>query len=117
MNTKVLLVEDDPLTIEFMRIFLSGEGFTVFSTTTIKEARQVMSTERPQIVISDMGLPDGSGIDFVRQLKSEVPETKIFGVTGSDKTQLSERGLEDGILDEVFTKPLEFSQLLVALKK
>ena len=63
MNT-ILLLEDDQNLNRGISLKLSREGYNVLSAFTVTEARQFFDSRHPDLIISDITLPDGSGLDF-----------------------------------------------------
>ena len=91
-------------------------GFTVFEAATGNEALQVVSQVKPQLVLLDVKLPDISGHEVCRRLKSEDPTIPILQisaslVSGPDKV----RGLESGA-DAYLVKPVEPEELIATIK-
>lgn len=74
MNT-VLVVEDDHAIRHFVRHSLESDGLRVVEAGNLAEAREQLRAERPELLILDLGLPDGDGIDLIRELRqwSEMP--------------------------------------------
>ena len=65
-----LLVEDEAEIRRFVRTALEAEGWSVRESVTMKEGVTDAGTEKPDLVILDLGLPDGDGVDFIRQVRS-----------------------------------------------
>ena len=113
--TRILLVDDHPDTLRILCRLLKRANCTVFAARTVRDALALAPEARPELVISDVGLPDGSGLEIMRQLKAQ------NGVRG---IALSGYGTEDDIrqcreagFDEHFTKPVDFPALLTAVRR
>ena len=65
-----LVLEDEQEIRRFVRLSLEAEGWQVFEAGTVKQGLIEAGTRRPDLVIADLGLPDGDGIDFIRQLRT-----------------------------------------------
>jgi len=115
MLTTVLLLDDDCLSLEFMKIYLEGEGFDVCTATTCAEAREVFGQRKPQVVVSDVELQDGSGIDFASYAKC-FGNVKVILASGYSAEYLSRNGLNVDTLDGILTKPLDLANLKAAVQ-
>ena len=109
------MVEDDPDTLRVMGRLLGGRGHCVTPASDVASARQAAEAGEFDLVISDLGLPDGSGIDLMKSL------TAIRPVPG---IALSGHGMDDDIgrsRDAGFTahltKPVEFPELEAAIAR
>jgi CheY-like chemotaxis protein len=82
---RVLLVEDNDDGREFLRLILESHGHAVESVGTLREGLLRLTSDNDQpieVLISDIGLPDGSGWDLVRQARARFPRMRIGVVTG-----------------------------------
>jgi two-component system response regulator FlrC len=77
----ILIIDDDPGFRGLMETILRGEGYTVQTAGSVAEARDYGSRCSYHLVISDLKLPDGSGLDVLRHWKQEMPETPVIMVT------------------------------------
>jgi two-component system KDP operon response regulator KdpE len=105
-----LVLEDEREIRQFVRLSLEGEGWQVFEAGTVKQGLIEAGTRRPDLVIADLGLPDGDGVDFIRQLRtwSGVPVIVL-----SARTQESEKvAALDAGADDFITKPFGTAELL-----
>jgi len=112
MNDKptALLVEDEPQIRRFVRAALEQEGWQVHEATSIERGLIDAGTRRPDLVVLDLGLPDGDGIDFIVDVRkwSAVPIIVL-----SARTMESEkiRALDAGA-DDYLSKPFGTGELL-----
>jgi two-component system KDP operon response regulator KdpE len=105
-----LVLEDEREIRQFVRGALEAEGWTVFEATTVKQGLVEAGTRRPDLVIADLGLPDGDGMDFIRGLRawSNVPIIVLSARTReTDKIAALDAGADDFI-----TKPFGVGELL-----
>ncbi len=99
---KVLVVEDHPIVVSGCRALFADEpDVDMVHAGTIAKARELHETEKPDIVVVDISLPDGSGLDFARELLAVEPNTKIVVFTMSDAPVLAVKVLESGALGYV----------------
>ena len=68
----VLLVEDEPQIQRFVRTALEEEGWQVFGSETMKRGLIDAGTRKPDLIILDLGLPDGDGVDFIFDVRDVV---------------------------------------------
>jgi two-component system, OmpR family, KDP operon response regulator KdpE len=107
---RILVVEDDPLILRFVRQALEEEGHQVFDTDTLKRGLIDAGTRRPDLLILDLGLPDGDGVDLLRDLRgwSSLPVIVLSARgTESDKIEALDAGADDYLV-----KPFSVGELL-----
>jgi two-component system KDP operon response regulator KdpE len=109
-----LLIEDEPQIRRFVRTALEGEGWQIFESETMQRGLIDAGTRKPDLVILDLGLPDGDGVDFIADVRrwSSVPIIVLSArVNESDKI----RGLDAGA-DDYLTKPFGVGELLARVR-
>jgi len=111
---RVLVVDDERPIRRFLRVALSTEGYEVGEAGTAAEAIERAVSERPDVVILDLGLPDGDGLDVLRKLRewSSVPVI-ILSVRGQEADKIA--ALDSGA-DDYLTKPFGSGELLARLR-
>ncbi len=105
-----LVLEDEREIRHFVRTSLVAEGWQVFEAETVQQGLVEAGTRRPDLVIADLGLPDGDGVDFIRALRgwSAVPIIVLSARTQeTDKVAALDAGADDYI-----TKPFGTAELL-----
>ena len=70
LPTHILIVEDEADIRRFVRLTLETEGHTVHEATTLQRGLIEAGTRRPDLVVLDLGLPDGDGVDLIRDLRT-----------------------------------------------
>jgi two-component system, OmpR family, KDP operon response regulator KdpE len=110
----VLLVEDDRHIRRFLRTSLETEGWRVFEAETLREGLVDAATRKPDLVIADLGLPDGDGVDLIRQVRtwSRVPVIVLSARSDEDDKV---RALDAGA-DDYIEKPFGVSELLARVR-
>ena len=108
--TKVLVVDDDPDLQEILGICLRQWGFEVASAANGKEGARLAESYHPDIVLSDVMMPDTSGIDLLKSLLSKDPGRPVILMTGYSTSNMVAAALKDGALD-LLTKPLDYRKL------
>ncbi len=116
MSHRVLVVEDDLDIQGYCKIMLESEGFTVDACDTVAEARRLFAANRPDLVVLDIGLPDGTGTDLMKEWHGfPGPKIPILFLTGRGdlKTRLDcfRQGAQDYVL-----KPFAEEELLARVK-
>jgi two-component system response regulator RegX3 len=110
----VLIVEDEPSYVDALSVGLVGEGFVVAAASTIADARAQFATVKPDILLLDVMLPDGSGIDFCRELRATSAVPIIMVTARSEEVDVI-LGLEFGASDYV-TKPYRLRELIARIR-
>jgi two-component system KDP operon response regulator KdpE len=109
-----LLVEDEPQIRRFVRTALEAEGWTVHETETLKQGLIDAGTRKPDLLILDLGLPDGNGVTLIRELRgwSSLPVIVLSARMGeSDKIEALDAGADDYL-----TKPFGVGELLARVR-
>lgn len=89
LGLTILVVEDSRFTCEAMRLLCLRSGARIRRADCLKSARRHLQVYRPSVVIIDVGLPDGSGLDLIAELAEATPRVAaILGMSGDD-------GIED----------------------
>ena len=115
-NIKILLIEDDDGSREALLILLTVSGFVMKGCSRGKEALELLSGERFDIVISDLLLPDMNGIDILTQVKLDSPRTEVILVTGHASAETAVQAMKKGAYDYI-TKPLNIDELRIIIDK
>lgn len=105
----VLVVDDHADTARIMRRLLEKSGYRVTTAGSVGEAMSACTAARFDLLISDVGLPDGSGYDLIRQVRSG-HGTRGIAVSGFGSDADLESSREAGF-DAHITKPVDFEQL------
>jgi two-component system KDP operon response regulator KdpE len=109
-----ILIEDERQIRRFVRTALESEGWQVVEAETLKQGLIDAGTRKPDVVVLDLGLPDGNGIDFIRDFRgwSSVPVIVLSARTGeTDKIAALDAGADDYL-----TKPFGVGELLARVR-
>lgn len=111
---KILVVDDEPQIHTFIRISLAAEGFEYLGAESIAAAKRLIEQNSPHLLILDLGLPDGDGMDLVNFVRS-TSNTPILILTARDEEDEKIRLLEAGANDYL-SKPFGIRELIVRVK-
>ena len=110
----IVVIEDEPTIRRFVRMSLEVEGYRVFEAESVQRALIEAGTRQPDVVVIDLGLPDGDGVEFIRDLRtwSEVPVIVLSArTTEADKVEALDAGADDYL-----TKPFGAAELLARVR-
>jgi len=107
---KLLLVEDNIRLAEDMLNFLTNNGFVVAHTATLQEGFEKINVYKYDLIIVDLGLPDGNGLELIKKIKAKELDTAILIVTAKNAIEDKVEGLDLGA-DDYITKPFHKSEL------
>ncbi len=111
MNRNVLVVDDDTALREMMALTLKKEGYEVLTAGSAGEARSVLSRSAFDLVVSDIYLGDGTGIELLEDIKSAGADTAIILVTAQGTIETAAAAREAGVFDYL-AKPFQVEQLV-----
>lgn len=114
-DAKLLAIDDDPDILKVLRANLELHGFSVTTAGTLAEARSLLAEGLPDLVLLDLNLPDGDGLQFCCSIKGQHPHLPVIMLTARDKVSDRVIGLELGA-DDYMGKPFETSELLARIR-
>ncbi|HWE97129.1 MAG TPA: ATP-binding protein [Tepidisphaeraceae bacterium] len=114
-HLRILLVEDHPDTREVLARLLRASSFAVKTAASVEAALQLAAMEAFDIVVSDLGLPDGTGYDLMKQIRDR-HGIKGIALSGYGMEEDLRRSREAGFLDHI-VKPVNVSQLVAVLQR
>ena len=111
---RVLVVEDEAHIRRFVRLALQAEGHEVFEADTLQRGLIDAATRRPDLVVLDLGLPDGDGVDLIRDLRgwSAMPVI-VLSARGSERDKIA--ALDAGA-DDYLVKPFGAGELMARVR-
>jgi two-component system KDP operon response regulator KdpE len=114
IQTAVLLVEDEPEMRRFLRAALGGRGYRLLEATTLAEATMLATSHQPDLVLLDLGLPDGDGLVFLRELRGW-SQTPVIVLSARGREDDKVNALDAGA-DDYLTKPFGTGELLARMR-
>jgi two-component system KDP operon response regulator KdpE len=118
INHKILIVDDDKDLLLALKVRLSSRGFKILSADDAHTAIRMVTQNRPDLILLDLGLPDSNGfvvMDFIKELTSTA-RIPIIVVSARPSTVYREPALMAGAKD-YFQKPFENDDLIKAIQK
>jgi signal transduction histidine kinase len=112
----ILVVDDEEDIREVLDIALTDIGYTVFLAENGEKAMDIFTSERPDIVITDIKMPVMDGIELLRRIKRENTETEVLMITGHGDMDLTISSLKNEAMDFI-TKPVNVDILEIAVEK
>jgi DNA-binding NtrC family response regulator len=117
MSRNKVLVVDDESGVRFgIRDFLEQHGYELEEAESCRDAQHIFRTSRPDIVIADYMLPDGTALDLLPRLKEIDAQIPLLVLTAHGSIDLAVRAIKEGA-EQFLTKPLELPTLLVILQR
>ena len=114
----VLVVDDERLIADTITAILMEHGFVAFKAYSGEEALRVAATLRPDIVVSDVLMPQMSGVQMAVQIKRSLPATRIVLLSGQAATaELMRQAAAEGYNFELLAKPIHPEELVAKLKQ
>ncbi len=104
-----LAVDDDPNFLNALAELIEGQGFTAKTATNLRDARDQLLHSRPDVALIDLRLPDGSGMELLRELE-KLGDTQVIVITGHADVDSAVEALRVGASDYL-TKPLDIARL------
>ena len=113
-RTLVLVVEDEPQMRRFIRATLTSHGYRLIEASTSAEALTLATTHNPEIVLLDLGLPDGDGIEITKRIR-EWSRMPIIVISARGREDDKVTTLDAGA-DDYLTKPFGVNELLARMR-
>lgn len=107
---RILVVDDEPAMREVLLVRIEQWGFTVSAASCVRQARDLVASLDPHVLISDLVLPDATGMDLLRSLQDEPSERTVFMITAYGTIESAVEAIKLGAT-EFLTKPLDYVDL------
>ena len=111
----LLIVDDDPEALEWLTELAKGEGFTVAAADSLRAARIHMSRLQPDVLLTDLQLPDGQGTELVNDIEKDA-STELVLITGHATVESAVAALRAGAADYL-VKPVDVERLRAILRR
>ena len=113
---KLLVVDDEPGVLYSFRRVFGSEEVEVSTASTVREGVRQFVEFRPDVVVLDLQLPDGSGMDVFEEIHRAAPKLPVIFITAHGTTQTAIEAMKRGAFDYL-VKPLDFEQLRALLHR
>lgn len=110
----ILIVEDESDIRRFLRTTLQSHGFATAEAGSVREALQQATARRPDVVLLDLGLPDGDGLDLIRELRGWT-QTPVIVLSAREREADKITALDLGA-DDYLTKPFAAGELIARVR-
>ncbi len=113
---KILVIDDEQSILETLQMFLEEKGLTVFTADTGKKGLSLFESERPQVVILDIRLPDSNGLDILKTMMTYRLPSKVIMITAFQDMETTIQAMKRGAFDYIH-KPLDINQVEKAVDR
>ncbi|MFP5385514.1 MAG: response regulator transcription factor [Bacteriovoracia bacterium] len=113
---RILIVEDDPQITKILKLNLKIGGYETEATTLMKDAWNKITTEHFDLILMDIGLPDGSGLDLCEKVRESGNDVPIVFLSARTDESTVVRGIKNGA-DDYLRKPFGIEELKVRINK
>src|SRR4051794_6462871 len=101
MNGKVLLIDDEEKLRSLLGRLLKLEGYAISEVSNLKAAYKAIDAEEPDVILCDVILPDGSGVDFIAKIKQQHPQIEIILLTAYGNIPDGIQAMKNGAFDYI----------------
>ena len=112
----LLIVDDEASLRDFLTIVFEEEGCRVETAASLADAHAALQKREPDLVLCDLMLPDGSGLDLLREIKSQNPSIAVVMITAHMSTKSAVEALKAGAHDYI-AKPFDIDELKIIVSK
>ncbi len=98
---QILIIDDENRLRTLLKRIISLEGYTVFEAADLRSANRVMQREQIDVILCDVHLPDGSGVEFVKRSKSEFPHIELIVITAYGNISEGIQAMKNGAFDYI----------------
>lgn len=113
MSDHILIVDDDPNVAALLGVVLDRDGFQVATARNLRKAREALAAQSPDLLVLDINLPDGSGLDLLRSLPQPRMPTILLTAHGDETDRIV--GMELGA-DDYVVKPFSPREVLLRIR-
>lgn len=113
-----LIIEDHPIVSDSLNHLISASdlGIECFAVATLRDALAWLNSHKPEIILLDISLPDGSGIDFCREAKNRFPELKVLAITSIEQRHVVDNMMAAGA-NGFILKSSDTDEILEAIRQ
>jgi DNA-binding NtrC family response regulator len=112
----ILIIDDDPSFREILREFVEAKSHTVYEAGDADEGLRVFLTEKIDLVVSDLVMPERDGLELLREMRIVRPDVLFIMITGYPTVESNVQAMKEGAYDYLI-KPLDMDQLTGVLNR
>lgn len=112
----LLVVDDEASLRDFLTIVFEGEGWKVEAAGSLTEARMAIHRTEPELILCDVMMPDGTGLDLLKDVKALNPSIVVIMITAFTSTKAAVEALKAGAFDYI-AKPFDIDELKIIVRK
>ncbi|HBL27109.1 MAG TPA: Fis family transcriptional regulator [Acidobacteria bacterium] len=116
MGARLLIVDDEESLTEFLSLLFTQEGYTVATAGSVEGARREIARQSFEAILCDVMMPDGSGLDLLREIKTADPSPPVVMMTAYTSTKTAIDAMKLGAADYV-SKPFDVEELKIVVQK
>lgn len=116
MPLTILIVDDEASLRDFLSIVFEQEGWSIRTAGSLKEARQSFYQSEPDLILCDLMMPDGTGLDFLKDVKAVNTAIPVIMITAYTSTRSAVDALRAGAYDYI-AKPFDIDELKIIVRK
>ncbi|MGD2114088.1 MAG: sigma-54 dependent transcriptional regulator [Acidobacteriota bacterium] len=116
MTRSVLIVDDEASLLEFLSLLFEEEGYEVRTAVSMEQARERLAEGRHHLILCDILMPDGNGLDLLREIKAEDSHAAVIMMTAYSSTKSAIEAMRLGAYDYI-SKPFDVEELKVLAEK
>jgi two-component system response regulator PilR (NtrC family) len=111
----LLIVDDEASLRDFLTIVFEEDGCDVQTAATLAEGRAAVQKNEPDLILCDLMLPDGSGLELLREVKTQSPSVAVIMITAHTSTKSAVEALKAGAFDYI-AKPFDIEELKIIVR-
>lgn len=112
---KALIIDDDPSIRTLVKTIMNKNGYDAEAVQTAKEGENLALTDNYEVIILDLGLPDGEGVDLCKSIREEEVTTPVLVLSADQQTDMKVQCLRVGA-DDYLTKPFDRDELIARVE-
>ncbi len=116
MKARILIVDDEASLLEFLHLLFEEEGYSVCPAGSVKQARQRITEDNFDLVLCDILMPDGNGLELLREIKEVSPSTAVIMMTAYTSTKSAIEAMKLGAYNYL-SKPFDVEELKVVAQQ
>jgi len=113
---RILVVDDSPQTLELIRRNLESAGYQVYTANGVTEAIRTFEANPVDLVITDLKMPEVSGMDLIKHIRDNYTDTEVMMITGYPSIETAVEAVKTGA-EEYLTKPFTDEELFSAVQR